>query len=88
MLKLTYAQKSLPNCQNSLFFYTWNLGLFIGFLMWLENAKDPGSLGIHDLFSESLGIPSFLSSKQDLFLNIQDLSSIPNFQGLDTIYEP
>lgn len=56
--------------------------------MWLENVKDPESLEVHDLLSESLGIPYFLSSKQDLFLNIRDLYSILNFQGLGTISKP
>jgi hypothetical protein len=54
----------------------------------LESAEDPEFLGIHDLLSESLELPYFLSSKRDLFLNIRDLSSIPDFQELGMTSEP
>jgi hypothetical protein len=39
--------------------------------MQLESAVDPGSLEIHDLLSESLGIPSFLSSKCDFLKDLR-----------------
>jgi hypothetical protein len=87
MPKLAVARKVHLFHQNSVPLHTWSLGLFIGFLMLLESAKDLGSLGIHDLLPESLRILSFLSSNE-VFLKIRDLSSILDFQGLSRISKP
>jgi hypothetical protein len=80
MPKSTSAKKNLLKCQNSVFFLTWSLSLFIGVLMLLGSVVDPESLEIHDLISEPLGVPSFLSSKR-VFPENSGLIFNPGFSG-------